>query len=416
MSQANTFLGRQPIVDRDEQTVAYELLFRGSADATSAHFSNYERAATRVVVNTFVSMGVRAVLGPYRGFINCSPGILSSDLLEALPAERMVLEVLETVTASAGVLERCQQLKAHGFQIALDDWVADDPREALLPVADVVKVDLVQVPKARLRSLVRELRAHPVCLLAEKVESADEFRHCKRLGFDLFQGYYFARPTVIAGRGIDPDRLVLVEILQQLGGQAETAEIAEGLKLYPDVALNLLRLANSVGLAPSQKIARLDDALMYLGRSQVRRWVALLLFAGEASSRASRNPLLLTAAHRGRLLELLAQRLSGAEADLPDRAFLVGLLSLIDVLLGVPQEEVIEDLGLDPVSRAAITAREGLLGSLLAAAECLEAGRFQALRQRLDTLGIDPEHFQQDENAAYQWVHELVAQLESSGG
>jgi len=413
METANIFLGRQPIVDREELTVGYELLFRGSADATSAQFSDHDQAATRVVVNTFVSMGTRAVLGPGRGFINCSPGILRSDLLEALPADRMVLEVLETVAPSDAMVERCQQLKAHGFELALDDWVIDDPREPLLPVVDLVKVDILQVPKARLRSVVRELRAHPVRLLAEKVESAEEFRYCKRLGFDLFQGYYFARPTVIAGRGIDPDRLVLVEILQRIGGDAEIAEIAEVLKLYPDVVLNLLRLANSVGLAPSQKISRVDDALVYLGRNQVRRWVALLLFAGEQSSGASRNPLLLAAAHRGRLLELLAQRVAGEDAELPDRAFLVGLLSLIDALLGIPQDEVIDDLGLDPAARSAITGREGVLGSMLAAVEFLEAGRFEALDRRLLALGIDPACFQEDENATYQWVHELIGELDS---
>jgi len=411
MNELQTFIGRQPIVDREGRTAAYELLYRASGTSRSARFEDYDHAATRVVVNTFVSLGVEAVLGPWRGFLNIPPGILRSDVIEALPADRVVLEILESVVPDAPVVERCRELKECGFEIALDDWVLDDPRQPLLEVADLVKVDLPQVPRSKLRGLLRGLRRHGVVTLAEKVEGADQFAYCHKLGFDLFQGYYFAEPTILSGRGVDPERLGLLDLLQRLSGGAETGEIADALKTHPAVALNLLRVVNSAAHGRAEKISRVEDAIVFLGRSQVRRWVAILLFAGDGPG-GCQGPLLVAAAHRGRLMELLARRVSeGSEAGLSDRAFLVGLLSLIDALLGAPMEEIVRGLGLEEAAEAALLGEPGLLGDLLALARDAERARFDSLERRLEGLGIPQPVFQQDEHAAYQWIHRLISEL-----
>ena len=187
MSQG-TFVGRQPIVDRDQRVVAYELLFRSSAEARVADFDEVGRAAVRVMVDTFAALGMEAVLGRAQGFFNVTGEVFLSESIEALPRDRVVLEILESVEPTPEIQARCRELQEAGFAIALDDWVADDPRECLLPWASVVKVDLPAVPRKELRKLVRKLKEAEVQLLAEKVETAEEFEVCRKLGFDLFQG------------------------------------------------------------------------------------------------------------------------------------------------------------------------------------------------------------------------------------
>ena len=154
---SGTFIGRQPIVDRDQEVVAYELLFRTSSSPQAAEIQEAGRASVRVMVNTFASLG----------FFNVTRAVLLSDAVELLPMDRVVIEVLEDIDVDDEVIRRCRELRRRGFQLALDDWIVDDPRGALLPLVDLVKVDLPAIPKGRHRKLLRDLRRHDVMLLAE---------------------------------------------------------------------------------------------------------------------------------------------------------------------------------------------------------------------------------------------------------
>ncbi len=414
MSQ-NIFVGRQPIVDRARRVVAYELLFRASRDAQTAVFEEGGRAAVRVMVNTFASLGVEAVLGPYRGFFNVNRSVLLSDALEALPRERVVIEILEEVEADAEVIARCRALRDAGFRIAADDWVLDDPRQALLPHVEIVKVDLPSVPERSLRKLVRELRRADVLLLAEKVEEVEQFDRCVALGFDLFQGYFFARPVVLEGVDLDTTRAILVKLLQQLTVDAPTDQIVETFKQEAKLGLNLLRLVNTAGRAARVELQTIEDAVRRLGLRQLARWVSILLYAqGDAGELDS--PLLRTAAHRGRLMELLASRgAAGTEAagpgvarDATERAFLVGMLSLADALLGRPLPELVHELRLGQETTRALVDRRGPLGDLLRFAESVETGDPTKFEERLEDLDLDLASLQKLDDEAYAWVHGLL--------
>jgi len=404
-----TFVGRQPIVDRDQRVVAYELLFRSSAQATVADFDEVGHAAVRVMVNTFASLGMDAVLGRSLGFFNVTRDVFLSDLVEALPRERVVLEILEDVEPTEDIVERCRDLVAEGFTIALDDWIPDDPREILLPYAKIVKVDLPAVPPADLRKLVRKLRRADVQLLAEKVETAEEFAACDKLGFDLFQGYFFAKPIVLEGADLDATKTTLIQLLQQVTGETETATIVETFKQDAKLGLNLLRLVNTAGRAARVRLDTIEGAVRHLGRQQLARWVTILLYA-RGKGADMRSPLLTTAAHRGRLMESLvgAADIQDRDGVHAERAFLVGMLSMADALLGRPLDFLVKELRLgDELSRA-LTHHEGELGELLTMVEAIERGDVEKFEPALLSRDLDLASLQVLENETYAWVHGLT--------
>ena len=411
MSQ-EAFVGRQPIVDRDRQVVAYELLFRSSRTATFADFSEKNFAALRVIANTFATLGEEAVLGGHLGFFNVTREVLLSDTIFALPSERVVIELLEEIEPDREIEERCRALKAAGYRIALDDWILEDPRRSLLPFADVVKVDLPAVARRELRRLARSLRGDERLLLAEKVETREEFDACHAAGFDRFQGYFFARPMVLEGAGIDPAQTTLVRLMQQISCEADNAEIVESLKQDAKLGVNLIRIVNTAGNAARVRLESIEDGVRHLGLRQLSRWVSVLLYA-QGEGGGIHDPLLSAAAHRGRLMESVAT-LAASRGTLRidrERAFLVGMLSLVDALLGRPIEDVVRELRLGPDIALALIAREGELGRLLLLAEATESGAFEAAEEELARLRISLAELQEMEHEAYAWLHALQQSL-----
>lgn len=194
MAFQELFLGRQPILDRDQNLVAFELLFR-SSQVNGAHIEDDLLASATVINHAFSDLGVEAVLGRYTGFINLSAPLIMSEVIELLPRDRVVLELLETVRVDAPLVARLKRLKTMGFQLALDDYLGHEEQYTeVLPVIDVVKVEVKDMAPERLAEVTRRLRRFPVKLLAEKVDSREQGDRCRDLGFELFQGYYFARP------------------------------------------------------------------------------------------------------------------------------------------------------------------------------------------------------------------------------
>jgi len=377
-SQQEVFLGRQPILDRNQQLFAYELLFRSSSaeQGNFASFIDGNRATATVVTNAFSEFSMADALGTYQGFIKVDHGLLFSDLINALPQHSVVLEILETVTPTPEMLARCEELRKAGFILAIRERPESlDQNRPLLKLAEVIKVDIRRVDLERLKQLVNNLKPLGKTLLAEKVEHIEQMRLCHDLGFDLFQGYYFAHPTVIHGKRLHSSELSLLRLLGLLSQEADSAEIEKVFKQEPVLTVNLLRLTNSVGSGMVTRITSLRHAITLLGRRQLLRWLQLLLYSGVSSSAQAINPLLQLAATRGRLMELLAIRTPDAEQggrDLIDQAYMVGILSLMPTLIGSSMADVLSQL---PVARPvhdALNDRTGVLGDLLVLVESLE--------------------------------------------
>ena len=362
------FLGRQSIVDRGQNLHAFELLFRSNRRNEAAVESATAATAT-VIHHALNELGLESLLGGYRGFINLDADMLMSDAIELLPRGKVVLEILETVTPTPEIVKRCRELRDGGFTLAMDDFVRHEAALApLLDVAHIVKVDIRMLDAAGLERTARELRKRPLQLLAEKVETAEEFRQCLALGFGLFQGYYFAQPEIISGKRLASSEAVLIRLLGLLIADAGTPDIEKVLKLDPGLSVNMLRLVNSVATGTAVRITSLASALMVLGRRQVQRWLQLLLFARKPPGTVFPSPLLQLAATRGRFMELLA----AGDTALEEYAFLTGIMSLIDALLGMPLAEILKGLPVAPQVREALLERKGTLGRMLLLAEAID--------------------------------------------
>ncbi len=399
------FLGRQPILDRDQSIVGYELLFR-SADTLHANIHDFTNVDSFVISNVLSTFGIHEVLGKHKGFINVAGDLLMSDLLEILPQEKTVIEILETVEISDALLERCRELKERGFTLALDDNCYHPDYEPLYEIVDIVKIDVLQIPAVELKEMVGLLSNRGLTLLAEKVETMEQYNFCHELGFDLFQGYYFARPAVLNKRKVDVSGVALLKLLELICRDAELDEIEEAFKHNPNLTYNLLRLVNSVVIGMKEKIRTLRHALVVLGMQQLKRWIQLALFASDKTS-AIGNPLLETAATRGRMMEILVGKWEPefVTHDYSDRAFMTGVLSLVDVLLGVPMEEILHQLNLDEEVRLALLERKGALGSLLLLAEKLENMDFIDVSQLLNKCCCDEESLVIAQLEAIDWTN-----------
>ena len=404
------FLGRQPILGREQQLLAYELLFREGPIFTSnrAEIIDPSQATATVIANAFTELSANETLGPYRGYINVDQEFLFNDLIEALPPKVVVLEILETVRPTPDVIARCRQLCEKGFSLAIDDVIeVDEAYRPLFEMAEIIKVDVLGLDAARLTELVRQLKPFGKKLLAEKVESAEQVNLCKALGFELFQGYYFAKPAIIVGKKLNPSQIALLRLLGLVMQDAETGEIENAFKVEPGLTVNLLRLTNSVGSGLTTRITSLRHAITILGRRQLQRWLQLLIYTNPKGGRSD-NPLLQLAATRGRMMELLAERVTPRNREFADQGFMVGIMSLMPALLGVAIEEILAQLPVAPRVQMALVDRTGLHGQLLQVVEATEQTDPAILEEALQRVpGIGLEFLEECLTQALFWANNL---------
>jgi c-di-GMP-related signal transduction protein len=374
------YLGRQPILDCNQHIYGFELLFRSSS-ANSANVTDEEAATSAVIIHTLSEFGIETVLGKYPGFINCDAAFLISDGIELLPPGKVVLEILETTVSSPNIQQRCMDLKAKGFRFALDDFRGTSSSNQLfLPLADIIKVDILGMTVTQLEAVTREIIDLPAVMLAEKVESQDEFLRCSALGYRLFQGYYFSRPDIISGKRLSMAQATIISLLALVQRDVDLPEIEEVFKQHPTLGVSLLRLANSASNGMRAPLRSIACAIVSLGRRQLQRWLLLLMLAEGSRSGGKQSIMLHVAATRGKFMELVALPQENS-AMLAESAFIVGIVSVIDGLLGVPLEKVVASLGLAQDMSMALLKREGILGELLSLAKALEDKSYSAIGQ-----------------------------------
>ncbi|MEI7431153.1 MAG: HDOD domain-containing protein [Betaproteobacteria bacterium] len=410
-SYQQLFLGRQPILGREQQLFAYELFFRSEelANSNRAEIIDPTHATSTVITNVFAELSISDSLGPYRGFINIDHDFLFSDVIEGLPKALVAFEIPASIIPTSKVVARCLQLSSQGFMLVADEVVElDEARRPLLALADIIKVDISRIDAENLTALVSELKPLGNKLLAEKVESAEQLARCQNLGFDLFQGYYFATPTLISGKKLNPSQLVLIRLLALVMEDADTTEIENAFKLEPGLAVNMLRLTNSVSCGLSTKITSLRHAITILGRRQLQRWLQLLTYTNPAGSSEHTNPLLQLAATRGRLMELLAEHLQARNREFSDQAFMVGIMSLMPALLGMGLPEILEQLPVTPRVKLALIDHSGQHGQLLRLVEVTEQTDSNVIEEALHGLpGINADVLGQCLASALSWANNL---------
>ncbi|MCB1947719.1 EAL and HDOD domain-containing protein [Nitrosomonas sp.] len=409
------FLGRLPILDNKQNIVAFELLFR-SNQLNKVHVTDNRAASANVIIDTYGQLGIENVMGKRRGFIKVDAKFLMSDAVFVLPKSHIVFEILRNVEIDDAIIERCQEIRQKGYQIALSSVVHVDERlDRLMPMVNVVKVNVSGLEDKELVKLIKRLKRWPVLLLAEKVESRETAKKCIDLGFNMLQGFYFARPEIISGKRIDPSKLSLLKILLLVVKDSEVAEIENELKYQPGLSYNLLRMVNSAASGTARTVNSIKRAIMILGRKQLQRWVQILLYTAKQKDGSSSDALIQTASVRGKLLELIAIADRPHDKNHHDRAFMVGVLSLLDTLLGMEMSELVKTLSIQKDMSDALLSRRGYLGRQLALIEAHEIGEFETVSSILTELGfLSMTDFTQLELEALVWANRINDMVNSA--
>lgn len=403
------YLGRLPILDNKQNLVAYELLFR-SDQHNVVTITDNSAASANVIIDTYGQLGIENVIGKRRGFIKVDAKLLLNDAICMLPKKHVVLEILRSVEINEEIIQRCSFLKQKGYQLALSNVTHLDTRfERIMPLINVVKINITAVSQSDLLSLIRQLRRWPVLLLAEKVESPEVAKNCIALNFQMLQGFYFAKPEIIAGKRIDPSKLSLLKLLLLVVKDSEVSDIENELKYQPGLSYNLLRMVNSAASGLPSTINSIKRAIMIIGRKQLQRWVQILLYAAKQREGGSSDALMLTATVRGKLLESIAMADRPHDKNHQDRAFMVGVLSLLDTLLGIAMSELVGTLSIQKDMSEALLTRRGPLGYQLALIEAYEKGETEIVSSMLAELGfLTMQKFTQLELEAAAWANRIT--------
>jgi EAL and modified HD-GYP domain-containing signal transduction protein len=384
------FIGRQPILDKDQGLAGYELLFRATKE-NSALVDSDAAAATAtadVVCKAFAELGLSNVFGQVRAFVNVDALFLESDLVELLPREVVVLETSVAAFSDPALLPRCQELKARGYAFSLSGVTdVDDRLWPLVDLATWLKINVDGMPGDRLQVVARALGTTRRTLIAAHVESQTQMELCRLLGFHLFQGYYFAKPVIVEGRTLEASTQGLLRLIKLVADEADPAVLDAALRTEPALVINLLRLTNSVGVGARTRITSVRHAITVLGRRQLQRWLQLLMFSHGPAVDLAHNPLLQLAALRGRFMELLVEKLLPSEKELRDPAFLTGLMSVVPAALGMSMTDVLAQIAVSSEVRLALARREGPLGKIFALTERYDDNDIAGTRELLAAYG-----------------------------
>ncbi len=384
-SKMETFVARQPIFDRWKNIYAYELLYRGNRDNVYSS-QDGDTATSKVIVDSFLMLGVDSLTGGNPAFINMTYNLLLEEYVHLLPKENVFVEILENVEPDDQVIKVCRNLKSKGYTIVLDDFEYADKYIPLIDLADIIKVDFRISPEAEQRSIVQRFPDRQIRFLAEKVETTEEFVKAGEMGYTLFQGYFFGRPHIISGKGIPPQLNHYIRLLHEINKpEPDFKGIETIIKKDLSLSYKLLRYINSAFFGLRTKVNSIMHALTLLGVMEIRKWASLVFIAN--MSKNVPEELVVQSVIRARFAESLANPLG--KPKLKDELFLMGLFSSIDAIVNQSKEVVLEKLPISDLVKKAILEETGLMGEVLKCVVAYERGQWEAVSAHCQSLAID---------------------------
>ncbi|MGD0179330.1 MAG: HDOD domain-containing protein [Terriglobales bacterium] len=394
------FVARQPILTVDEKVFGYELLFRDGVEDFFRHDDPDQ--ASRSTLNTAMLLGLDVLCDGRRAFVNCTRDILLKDYITLLPSEQAVVEVLETVPADDLVVAACRRLKESGYTIALDDFAVNDPREVLTDLADIIKVDIRETSAADAAAMVKRYGPWRCRMLAEKVETREEFLATKKAGFLYFQGYFFRRPEILTAHEIPANQFNYLRMLKAVSQrELDVREIENLVKSEAALCYRLLRYLNSAAFGFANEIHSVRHALAILGEREVRRWIRLVATLGAGQGKTSE--LVLSAMVRARFCELLSPKIPHGDSDL----FLMGLLSLMDAILEIPMSQVLDNIPIDQETKAVLSGGASRLRPFYQLMLAQESGEWKTATDLTNQLHLTETEVAESYWQAMRWAREV---------
>ncbi|KIM10098.1 MAG: hypothetical protein KU37_12005 [Sulfuricurvum sp. PC08-66] len=383
------FIARQPIIDADEAIYGYELLFREFKNQQfrndANNLTNDQLATSRVLVNTLNHFGINSLVEKYHAFINADTHFLMDETIFNIPNDRFVIEILEYVTITPTILERIKSLKAKGYRFALDDYVFHASKEAeyapLFALIDILKLDISNIDREKAPAFIEALKPYSFKLLAEKVETREDFELYKKLGCHYFQGYFFAKPEVRNHVSLDPKHAAIVKLTRMIEDDADINTLETAFSQHPEIALQLIRFINSAAHSLKANIKSIKHAISLLGKPSLKNWLFLLAFSQSHEGNERTSPLFQLAHTRSKIMAKFADILYHNREYTSEASF-VGILSLIDNIFQAPLTHILNELQLDKEIEMALLHYEGVLGkflSLIFAIETYDIAKSAAL-------------------------------------
>jgi c-di-GMP phosphodiesterase len=399
----HSFIGRQPIVNSQQEIIGYEFFFKNEGNDSHAPFESDIQTCAKILSTTIDEMQESWLLGQQLAFICVDAVMLNSEFLELMPAEKTVLEISRTVEVTPEAMARCIALKQNKFKIALDNPQQYPQFESLIPYADYIKLDMTEVDAAQAKRLLQKYQTPACKVIAENVEKNAQFTSLLEAGYQQFQGYFYAKPENLTSKVINPSFDGVLHLLNLVSQEADNKTIENGFKRDTTLSYKLLRYINSVGFGLSCEVQSIGHALTILGRNQLYRWLTLLMVT--AGNNSSSPALMKTSITRGRLTELLGEPFFDKRDR--DNLFVVGVFSLLDVMLKVPMDQALEKLQLPEPIVEALTKREGIFGPFLKLTEACEDANNAEIRQLAALLQLNPEKVNQCHMEALAWTEAL---------
>ena len=379
---------RQPILNRKQEVVAYELLFRNDLQPDHAVIESDEKATSAVIINAFTGTQLNSVTNNKLAFINFPASMLKN--LPDLSPDSVVLELLESIHYTPEVLNDIVELKKKGFKIALDDFLFKADSKKVVRHADIIKLDIQQINKAGQQKCMNILDKLDVDFLAEKVETERQFVDCMAMEYKYFQGFFFSKPDLIKGHALTPDKWVVLELISELNQKdIDIKKLYEIISRDSILSYKLLRLINSSFYRRAKEIESLHHGIVMLGVEKIKNWANVVALTQlETSSEALRQ----LALERARFCENLAYSVNQAD---PQIAFTVGLFSCLDAFTLKPLDELLTDLPLHPSIKDALLHHKGIYGYLLHAVKAHERALWGKIKwQALGKVGLTEDVFE----------------------
>ncbi len=396
------FIARQPIFDREEKVYGYELLFRSGFE--NRYNANDGTAAACDVMDNFLNADARILTAGRRAFINATRQFLINEYATLLPKELAVIEILETIEPDEEVLAACRVLKDRGYVIALDDFAYDEKFQPFIDLADLIKIDFkLSSPESR-KEAVDRFAPRGIQLLAEKVETREEFAEARDSGYSYFQGYFFCKPQIIPSVHIPAFKIHYLRILQAINQpDLDRDEIVELIEREISLCYKLLRLVNSSLFGFRREISSTGHALALLGDREVRKWASVAAVLGIAGSKP--NELVSTSLARGRCCELLGTDQVGSTHG--PSLFLLGVLSLMDAMLGRPIAEIVSEIALPEMVRGALLGESNSFRKALDLVKAFEAGEWNKVTELATELQLEEARICAAYLQAVDWVQRI---------
>ena len=402
----DSYIARQPIFNTKKQIYGYELLFRGGASDKSYTDTSGDQATSNVIMESFFSRGIDSITGGKPAFVNFTSRLLLENTATLFPKEQLIVEILEDVDPTPEIIKACRALHKRGYKLALDDFVYSQELDPLIEMSRIIKFDFIGSTPQEIAIMMKQINTRGKWLLAEKIETNEMFDLARKMGFSLFQGYFFSKPETMSAKVLSPLKISYIALMREVsrGEDMDFHKVSEAIRSDVALSYKLLKLVNSAYYGLRAEVNDISRAIAIIGTTELRKWVFMIALMGLNTGKP--DEIMRMSMVRGKFLEDINIRCKFVKSD--ENAFQTGLFSLLDVLIEVPMRSALDGMLLSEEVREALLSDSGPLHDLLELVVSLERSDWDTTDKLVQTMDISEGQISEVYLDAVKWCHELA--------